>query len=67
MDAIEKVRVRLEHWIAHNDQHEDEYEKFARQLEEAGKHESAGHVREMMSMSSKGNECLRRALSALDK
>ena len=37
MDFVEKALVRLNHWIAHNDSHQEEYEKFAAQLEEAGK------------------------------
>jgi len=32
MDFIEKARLRLEHWITHNDHHQYEYEMFAEQL-----------------------------------
>ncbi len=45
MDFIEKARIRLENWITHNDNHQEEYEMFAEQLEEAGKNESSEHVR----------------------
>ena len=34
MDFIEKTKVRLEHWISHNEHHLEEYEMFAKQLEE---------------------------------
>ena len=66
MEFIEKAKVRLEHWVLHNDHHKEEYEMFADQLEEAGKEESAGFVREMIEMASKSTECMRNALKALE-
>ena len=66
MDFIEKARIRIEKWITHNDHHQEEYEEFAEQLEEAGKNESSGFVREMMELIEKGNECLRKALKTLE-
>ena len=65
MDIIEKARIRLEHWITHNDHHQEEYEMFAEQLEEAGKNESAEQVRLMIELTSKSTDCLRNALKAL--
>jgi hypothetical protein len=65
MDFNEKATIRLEHWITHNDHHQEEYEMFAEQLEEAGKKESAAQVREMISLTSKSTDCLRKALKAL--
>lgn len=65
MDFVEKARVRLNHWIAHNEGHQEEYEKFAVQLEEAGKRASAQQIREMVALSKRSEECLRKALSAL--
>ena len=35
MDFMEKAKIRLDHWISHNDSHCEEYEAFAKQLEEA--------------------------------
>lgn len=67
MEFIKKARVRIEHWITHNDHHQEEYEAFANQLEEAGKEESARYVREMMALTSKSSECLRKALEALER
>ena len=66
MDLVEKARIRLENWITHNDHHQEEYEMFAEQLEEAGKNESSEYVREMIEMTVKSNECLRNALKALE-
>ncbi|MFC1867943.1 hypothetical protein ACFL0H_07415 [Thermodesulfobacteriota bacterium] len=66
MEFIEKAKVRLDHWIHHNDHHIEEYEMFADQLEEAGKSESAGYVRQMIELTTKSAECLRNALKALE-
>ena len=65
MDFVEKAQVRLNHWIAHNESHQEEYETFAAELEEAGKRASALQIREMVALSKKSNECLRKALAAL--
>ena len=65
MDFIEKARIRLEHWLTHNEHHQEEYEMFAEQLENAGQKESAAHVREMSKLAAKGKDCLRNALKAL--
>jgi len=67
MDFIEKAKIRLEHWITHNDHHEEEYEMFVEQLEEAGKKESAEHVRKMVEFTAKSTDCLREALKALEQ
>ena len=66
MEFIEKAKIRLESWIHHSDHHNEEYEMFAEQLEEAGKGESAGYVREMIDLTSKSTECLKKALKALE-
>lgn len=66
MEFKDKARIRLEHWIEHSEHHNDEYEQFAGQLEEAGMVESAGHIREMMVFEEKSAACLKRALKALD-
>jgi len=66
MDFIEKARIRLENWITHNDHHQEGYEMFVEQLEEAGKNESSKHVREVIEMTARSNECLRKALKALE-
>ena len=65
MDFVEKAKIRLEHWITHNDHHQEEYEMFAEQLEDAKRNESAEYIREMIELNSKSNECLRKALRIL--
>ncbi|MDB9822507.1 hypothetical protein OAC89_02295 [Deltaproteobacteria bacterium] len=66
MEFVEKAKVRLDHWIHHSDHHNEEYEMFADQLEEAGKTESANYIREMIELTSKCTECLKNALRALE-
>jgi hypothetical protein len=67
MDFVERALARLNHWIAHNDSHQREYEKFAAELEEAGKTASALQIREMVALSKRSRECLRKALEALEQ
>jgi hypothetical protein len=67
MDFLEKAHVRLNHWIAHNENHQEEYERFAAELEEAGKPASALQIREMVILSKRSNECLRKALQSLEQ
>ena len=66
MEFTEKARIRLEHWISHSEHHHEEYDAFVDQLEQAGKQESANYVRQVMEISAKGTEYLRKALQALD-
>ncbi len=67
MDSVDKAKIRLEHWISHNEHHDEDYESFIKELEEAGKKESAGYIREMMELSSRSTECLKKALKALSR
>jgi len=65
MDFTEKAKIRLEHWITHNDDHQEEYEMFVEQLEQDGKKESAENVQKMVELTSKGTDCLRKALRVI--
>jgi ferric-dicitrate binding protein FerR (iron transport regulator) len=65
MEFVEKARIKLEHWMTHNDNHRREYEDFARELQQAGQATSADQVREMIDLAAKSSECLRKALRAL--
>lgn len=66
MEFIKKAQIMLQHWITHNDHHQEEYETFADQLEDVGKVESARYIREMMALNSKSTECLKKALKELE-
>ena len=67
MDPIEKARKRMEHWMSHNEHHQEEYEAFAAELDAAGQARSAGSIREMAALAAQSNACLRKALAALKK
>lgn len=66
MDFIEKARMRIEHWIKHNEDHLKEYDAFAEQLETIGKNESARHIRGMIELTAKSNESLHKALKSIE-
>lgn len=65
MEFIEKAKVRIEHWMHHNEHHIEEYEMFADQLEDAGNKASAASIREMIDLTSKSSECLKKALDEI--
>ena len=65
MDFVERAKIRIEHWVTHNDHHLEEYELFAEQLEEAGRNESAKDIRQMIEMTARSTDCLRNALNNL--
>ncbi len=66
METIEKAKIRLEHWISHSVHHQEEYEIFMEQLQEAGKTESAEQIGKMIALTEKTTECLKKALEGLD-
>ena len=50
MKIVDKSAVRIKHWMEHNDHHIEEYDSFAKQLDESGLHTSAQHIREMAEL-----------------
>lgn len=66
MDFVEKARIRLKHWLDHNENHLREYKEFADQLDTAGKNESGRHMKEMVDLATRANQCIRNALRDLD-
>jgi len=65
MEFIEKAKIRLEHWIHHTEDHYQEYVSFAKELEEAGKIESARHLKDVIALTTRTTECLKKAMKAL--
>lgn len=66
MDFSEKAKIRLDHWISHNEHHREDYVQFAEELEKQGMKISAQYVREMITLTDKNTACLKNALKALD-
>ena len=65
MEALDKARIRLKHWISHSDHHDSEYALFAEELEKAGLDTAAAQIRRMIELNAGCNDCLRKALAAL--
>ncbi|MFO7962743.1 MAG: hypothetical protein R6U50_02370 [Desulfobacterales bacterium] len=65
MDFGEKADIRLNHWLKHNETHIAEYEAFVEELEKEGWHACADQIRELITFSRKGNDCLRKAIEVL--
>jgi hypothetical protein len=65
MHPTEKVAIRIEHWIEHNEDHVREYKDFARKLETDGEIECARCILEAAELTNRSSETLRRALEAL--
>lgn len=65
MEFLEKAKIRMEHWLEHNDQHQEEYAKFAQELAEAGKLEAAKHVQDMVDLTAKSSVSLKKALEMM--
>jgi len=66
MEFLEKAKIRLEHWMKHNEEHQKEYLEFADQPEEAGKKVASDSIREMAQLENQSNQCLQKALDNLD-
>lgn len=65
MDFNEKTKIRIEHWIEHNEDHLQEYESFAQELKNAGKTECAENILEAARLTARAGESLRRALKII--
>ena len=65
MDFSEKAKIRIEHWLKDNESHITQYGQFVEQFEAEGMQAVAGHIREMIAWTAKGNACLREALKVI--
>lgn len=67
MDFKQKADIRIRHWIHHNADHAQEYERFAHELENAGKRESAQCLREAAELTKGCAKLLERASVLLEQ
>jgi len=65
MEFVDEAAVRIQHWMEHNGGHIEEYDAFAKRLEDSGLGISAKHIREMAELTRKAGDCLHKALLAL--
>jgi hypothetical protein len=62
MDERKKLSVMIEHWIEHNDEHMEEYKKWANKAEELGLKSVRKEIEEAIGSLSQSNRHLKRAL-----
>lgn len=65
MDFNGAAKVRVTQWITHNELHQAEYEEFADRSEQYASKEFAEHIHEMVRLTAKTTECLRKSLRFL--
>ncbi|MGB9630198.1 MAG: hypothetical protein ACPL6D_16200 [Thermodesulfobacteriota bacterium] len=62
MEEKKRLSVVIEHWIEHNEDHMDEYRKWAQRAEELGLKLVAGEIKEAIGSLSQTNLHLKKAL-----
>jgi hypothetical protein len=65
MDDTQKSRIRLSHWIEHNNEHLKGYDEVASTLERQGLHEAADRIRKGMALVVSANREFEHALGHL--
>lgn len=67
MEFKEKAKIRIQHWLKHNQEHAQEYQNMARELEANGLPEVAEAIMALAKNTELGSACLQKAISALEK
>ncbi len=67
MEFNEKARIRLEHWLKHNKEHEEEYKKFRDELLSAGKTKSAKLMDSIIEYVFRCSKLFEEAIDGLNK
>lgn len=65
MEFTEKAKIRIEHWLKHNQGHLEEYESFADELEKGGHPQCASRIREMAALTARSGDCLKSAIKLI--
>ncbi len=65
MDQKEKLSVVIEHWIEHNENHREEYKKWAQTAGDLGLDSVRAEIEEAVEKLSQSNKHLERALKAI--
>jgi len=66
MDFLDKAKIRITYWMSHSDHHLNEYITFAEQLAEEGKTAASRHIEEVVSLTMRMNDTMKKALQELD-
>ena len=66
LDDLAKLRVLLPHWIEHNDEHADGFQRWAAKARALGREETAQRIEEAVERMAVCNQALTAALDALE-
>ena len=66
MDELEKIAIRLKHWIGHNLEHIKAYEDVAQRLLDLDLTDSSNDIRQAVELNAKANEKFESALSYIE-
>ncbi|MCL5122957.1 MAG: hypothetical protein M1511_00370 [Deltaproteobacteria bacterium] len=66
MDELEKIAIRLNHWIGHNLEHVKGYEDVALKMADLGLIDASNYVRQAIEFSSKANTNFELALKLIE-
>lgn len=66
MNALEKLKHLLEHWIEHNEEHAGTYLDWANKMETSGNHELAAVLKKITEETKKTEVLFRKAKALLD-
>lgn len=64
---MQKLEVKLSHWISHNKEHGRDFREWSEKAEEAGMHYVHEHMLQAAQQMDEASECLARALELLKK
>lgn len=65
MDQKKKLLIVIEHWVEHNENHMDEYKRWAQTAGELGLNSVKAEIEGAMEKISQSNEHLKRALKGV--
>ncbi|MBI2503173.1 MAG: hypothetical protein HYW07_08045 [Candidatus Latescibacteria bacterium] len=66
MNEMAKLQVLLGHWIEHNQEHGEEFVRWAQRARAAGLEEVARPIAEAARSAGEATRCLRQALARLE-
>ncbi|MDA8405383.1 MAG: hypothetical protein M0T73_00775 [Deltaproteobacteria bacterium] len=66
MDELDKIAIRLRHWIGHNLEHIKAYEDVAGKMFDSGMTDASNDIRQAVDLSVKANEKFESALSYIE-
>ena len=64
-DTLSKVKILLEHWIKHNQEHGEEFREWADKLKSLGKTEAGDDIAQAARTMDEAGKLLSRALDKL--